>query len=458
MSPGRERADGGRGGRPDGTEGQEVVRAGGPGLRGCPAETGGRPTPAGPGPRAPGPLLPLLREQWLRAVSEDPGLALRSIFVHTAAHPDALTDAFLDEALDTWLATRVQLSGNVLADLDKDLGVTGRGLDARLADRCRSRPAEDLPPDFRLALAEARIEARIADPPMELLVALGPLDEADWWCDVGAMALRQAKFDTAREHFRRAAELGCAQVRPFVVHLELQAAWWDDEDPEVVRHALITARELDPNPDPDLRLYLACRALLAELPTDLGELAALDVDRTDLRDVWLAVAAVRERRHEEARHRLREALAGRAPLRGRSPRTAYGRDLPYEEEVQEFAEELLLLLAREEYGEARELLTAERLEDLLPGLDGLAPVPLRYRALEVEDDDPDDFDDFPGFHGFRDMADDSGDHVEDDAPEDTPRRTGLHWTPRFDGMSAAAQGKAVGGPAEQGRPGGVERR
>ncbi|MFF2079298.1 hypothetical protein ACFVXG_31660 [Kitasatospora sp. NPDC058162] len=272
--------------------------------------------------------LPLAREQWLRAVEDDPDLALTALADAVVNGLDLASGEFVDEALDRWI--RSGRSGRLERDaydrLQAALATTGRPLAERLTDLYRREPElreHRSAPEVRDMLMEYHPE----HPPMELLMAVGPLrSEADWWCDLGYQALADGDLELADRHFARANELGCPHVRERVVYLALLRVA-EGGDRVQVSDALMTARELHPALDHEQLLYLHCRAVLAGLEPDVGALMRLRIARPDLRQLWLAQHFLRVGMPVRARAGLRSCVRKTTTVgRGVWWRLAYARD------------------------------------------------------------------------------------------------------------------------------------
>ncbi|MFJ9773173.1 hypothetical protein ACIRVF_18350 [Kitasatospora sp. NPDC101157] len=260
-------------------------------------------------------MLPLARKQWLLAVEEDPDVALGALADAVTDGLDLATDEFVDQALARWIGggwpypyhLRI-LRKDPYERLREALATTGRPLAERMTSVYRAR--KPTPPDAEGSnpMIWMLLNYHPEGPPMDVLLAMGPLrTEADWWCDVGYQALEKEDLDLAERHFARANELGSPHVRERVAYLALLRTR-GTADRESVRSAFVTARELYPAPDPERQLYLSCRAVFEGLGTDVGELAGLPVDRTDLRNLWVAQHHLRTGAHAGARTWLRSCI------------------------------------------------------------------------------------------------------------------------------------------------------
>ncbi|MFE3504849.1 hypothetical protein [Kitasatospora sp. NPDC059160] len=253
--------------------------------------------------------LPLVRRQWLRAVEEDADLALTALADAVVDGLDVATGEFVDEALARWVRSGRQgrLQRGAYERLREALATTGRSLAARLTDLYRGEPAlreHRSAPEVRDMLMEYHPE----HPPMELLMAVGPLgSEADWWCDLGYRAVEDGDLELAGRHFARSHDLGCPHVRKRVVYLALLRVA-EVGDRVQVRDALRTARELHPALDHEQLFYLDCRAVLAGAEPDVAAMVRLRVDRPDLRQLWLAQHFLRVGNPVVARARLRSCV------------------------------------------------------------------------------------------------------------------------------------------------------
>ncbi|MFD5462874.1 hypothetical protein ACFWIQ_08585 [Kitasatospora sp. NPDC127059] len=274
-------------------------------------------------------LLPLVREQWLRAVEDDPHVALPPLAEAAADGLDFATDEFVHQALERWIRAGrpYRLERQVYDRLGETLATTGRSLVERLTEVYRT--VEPVGEESNHRIRRMLMDYHPEQPPMELLVAIGPLrSAADWWCDLGYDAIMVGDLERAGRHFARANELGCPHVRERVAYLAvLRVA--EHAHRARVREALMTVREVHPSLNPEQLFYLGCRAILAGLEPDLPDgrpFAGLPVDRPDLLQLWLAQLALRAGARTEARGRLRAcvrqarkltALASRPPAVGR---------------------------------------------------------------------------------------------------------------------------------------------
>ncbi|MFJ9847436.1 hypothetical protein ACIRYZ_44865 [Kitasatospora sp. NPDC101155] len=258
-------------------------------------------------------LLPLVREQWLAAVAEDPHVVLPALAEVVVKGPDYATDEFVDQVLARWIryGWPYRLERDVYEQLGEALATTGRSLAERLADLYRTTDAAQQEEESTHRIRRMLMDYHPEQPPMDLLVAIGPLrSEADWWCDLGYHAIEAGDLDRAQRHFARANDLGSPHVRERVAYLAVLRVE-EDADRAQVREALMTAREVHPSLNPEQLFYLGCRAVLAGLEPDLPDErtpAGLSVDRPDLLQLWLAQHALRAGKHTEARARLRECV------------------------------------------------------------------------------------------------------------------------------------------------------
>ncbi|MBD0689143.1 hypothetical protein BG452_25840 [Streptomyces sp. CBMA123] len=266
-------------------------------------------------------LLPLVRKQWLTAVAEDPHAALPPLAEAAANGLDFATDEFVDQALARWIRDGwpYRLERQVYDRLDEALSTTGRSLPERLTDVYRTIGPVDEESTHRIR--RMLMDYHPEQPPMELLVAIGPLhSEADWWCDLGYDALESGDLDRAGRHFARANELGCPHVRERVAYLALLRLE-EHADRARVREALMTVREVHPSLTPEQLFHLGCRAILAGLEPDLPDgrtMAGMPVDRPDLLHLWLAQHALRTGARTEA-HRLLRACVRKARKQAKLP-------------------------------------------------------------------------------------------------------------------------------------------
>ncbi|MER7669973.1 hypothetical protein ABTY61_16090 [Kitasatospora sp. NPDC096128] len=272
--------------------------------------------------------LPLAREQWLRAVEECSDLALTALADAVVNGLDLAGGEFVDEALARWIRSgrSVRLERDTYDRLQESLATTGRSLTERLTDLYRREPhlrEHRNAPRVRNMLMEYQPE----HPPIELLMAVGPLrSEADWWCDLGYQAIEDGDLELADRHFAQANELGCPYVRERVVYLALLRVA-QGGDRVQVRDALMQARELHPALDHEQLFYLHCRTVLAGLEPDVGALMRLRIGRPDLRQLWLAQHFLRIGMPVRARASLRSCVR-KTTKQGRGVywRLAYTRD------------------------------------------------------------------------------------------------------------------------------------
>ncbi|MEU4117127.1 hypothetical protein AB0F71_21840 [Kitasatospora sp. NPDC028055] len=253
--------------------------------------------------------LRLARAQWLRAVEEDPDRALKALADAVVNGLDVATDEFVEGALARWIRSGRwgRLEQDTYERLREALATTGRSLAVRLTDLYRGEPGLR---EHRSAreVRDMLMEYHPEHPPMELLMAVGPLgSEADWWCDLGYRAIQDGDLELADRHFTRAHDLGCQHVRKWVVYLALLRVA-EVGDRVQVHDALRTARELHPALDHEQLFYLGCRGVLAGVEPDVEAMVRLRVDRPDLRQLWLAQHFLRVGNPVLARARLRSCV------------------------------------------------------------------------------------------------------------------------------------------------------